>query len=73
MAGNVWEWVADLYGPYSSDRQVNPSGPAIGEARVLRGGSASDNASGVRATNRRRNVPLDGFSVAGFRCARGAE
>jgi formylglycine-generating enzyme required for sulfatase activity/tRNA A-37 threonylcarbamoyl transferase component Bud32 len=75
LAGNVWEWVADLYGPYasSSDRQVNPSGPAIGEARVLRGGSASDNASGVRATNRRRNVPLDGFSVAGFRCARGAE
>jgi formylglycine-generating enzyme required for sulfatase activity len=38
MHGNVWEWVRDWFGNYSSEPQSNPSGPELGSGRVFRGG-----------------------------------
>jgi formylglycine-generating enzyme required for sulfatase activity len=39
MAGNVWEWCYDRQGSYSSGSQTNPTGPATGNNRIVRGGS----------------------------------
>ncbi|MBN1923018.1 MAG: SUMF1/EgtB/PvdO family nonheme iron enzyme [Anaerolineae bacterium] len=68
LAGNVWEWVVDLYGPYPSERQVNPSGPQSGEGRVLRGGSWGNSGGEARTANRNW-VPFSAsYDGAGLRC-----
>lgn len=67
MAGNVREWVADWYGPYTFDPQVNPAGPATGES-IPRGGSWLDLPSLIRSANRGGNVPGYNRNYYGFRC-----
>jgi hypothetical protein len=43
MSGQVYEWVHDWYGPYSSEPQANPTGPPIGAGgRAFRGGACDD-------------------------------
>jgi serine/threonine-protein kinase len=73
MAGNVYEWVADWHGTYSSEAAIDPTGPADGFQKVRRGGAWSNSASFVRLSNR----AVGGLSFAdddtGFRCVRDGE
>jgi formylglycine-generating enzyme required for sulfatase activity len=68
LAGNVWEWGADWYGDYPSERQENPSGPSVGDWRVVRGGSWSTLWIYVRAVYRNYVRPVGRYGGFGFRC-----
>ena len=60
MHGNVWERVADWYGPYNLSNQVDPLGPTTGYERVLRGGSWNQDASSLRSANRAKEPHCPG-------------
>jgi formylglycine-generating enzyme len=83
MAGNVWQWTADVYDPATYARDAasgsvrNPSGPEMSQEatarqldRVLRGGSYLCSASycrGYRISARMPADPTSGASHIGFR------
>lgn len=72
MLGNVWEWCSDwLSRSDSSATQQDPTGPASGGYRVVRGGSWDDRARFVRAAYRNAADPGRRDSCLGLRLARG--
>jgi formylglycine-generating enzyme required for sulfatase activity len=71
MHGNVFEWVADWYGTYSSVAQTDPSGPATGKARVMRGGDYMSVPIDMRSAFRVDDAPSYRTWYVGFRCALG--
>ena len=68
MAGNVWEWVMDRYGPYDAAETNNPEGPASRYNRVLRGGGWGSYGRLIRSARRRDFNPSNTNYNVGFRC-----
>ena len=70
MLGNVCEWVNDWYEQnyYQKSPLADPTGPASGQMRVLRGGSWLDYARHLRVSARSRGFPAFRYTNYGFRC-----
>ena len=70
--GNVEEWVADWYAPYSlsGELEVDPKGPASGADKVRRGGSFKMNAKNCASWSRKYSLPDYRQNDLGFRIAR---
>jgi formylglycine-generating enzyme required for sulfatase activity len=74
MAGNVNEMCWDWYGtPYAQPTATNPTGPATGSYREMRGGDCYfSNANELRCAARNDNhLPNYISGYVGFRCVRG--
>jgi len=70
MLGNMWEWTADWFDKnyYVRSEPRDPTGPASGTYRALRGGAWDDNARNIRLSNRYSLAPDNRNFYAGFRC-----
>ena len=71
--GNVWEWVEDWYGDYSTGTVTDPKGSRSGSYRVVRGGSWYNVARGLRSAYRVFAGPENSYDFVGFRLVRTAK
>jgi formylglycine-generating enzyme required for sulfatase activity len=72
VCGNVWEWVSDWYSAaYDSQTESHdPTGPASGAMRIVRGGSWVNHDVSLLRCAHRHSVPPDTYAYSiGFRVA----
>jgi len=72
MAGLVYEWCWDRFGPYPDGKEslVDPAGPAEGDRRVVRGGSFLFPPFALRSALRAADAPDARVGDLGLRCVR---
>lgn len=70
--GKVWEWCSDWYSRdyYRDSPSENPTGPKLGQERVIRGGSSVSAISSRRPQNIHKAEPRGYYSTVGFRPAK---
>jgi formylglycine-generating enzyme required for sulfatase activity len=77
MAGNLLEWVADLYQPdaytFSGDTDSEAQGEKLGDRRVMRGGAFHHTGADLWVTRRQAAPPMQALGYVGFRCAQGPD
>ncbi len=71
MHGNVWEWCRDWLGDYQNAEVVEPTGPARGMFKVIRGGSWENGAELCRSANRGSLAAPECGPNTGFRIVLG--
>lgn len=67
MLGNVAEWCADWLAPFSPTETADPTGPAKGSHRVIRGGSFADVSERISCSFRGGVPPSFRHGYVGFR------
>jgi formylglycine-generating enzyme required for sulfatase activity len=70
MLGNVWEWVSDRQDWYPNSAQTNPTGPMLGDQRVVRGGAFDPGSARLSSSARSWGTPGSANPSVGFRVAR---
>lgn len=70
ILGNLHEWCWDWYAPYPRDHESDFTGPAAGEARVVRGGGWYSTMEQTRCAARRPWYPFNHWNSLGFRIVR---
>lgn len=70
MVGNMMEWCQDWYGPYTDGPTTDPTGPATGAYRILRGGGWMTLPEFAMPSSRDWVKPDSSFEGYGFRVCR---